>query len=210
MSPSSIYVQCADAARRLLDNPDLRIVTTDAPEGIFTELDVIFLASREGDYNPEMMKVAQREASQVMGTLFRSGQAVKFGPVQVPGLDQPDYMRVASKLVFAHPEGPKAIKTPNGTFSRLGVDEDLIVRQGRRPGANRNDLESWEDQDILHRRSGEPTTAQEREIARLQAELAAATHRYEEAEAELHRLREHRATVTHGNGTKKPAGRRTA
>lgn len=185
----SIYTSCSEAARRLIDEPNLRPVTR-GPEGVFTELDVILLAARqEGGYSESQMKIAQREASQVMGTLFREGKAVRFGPVTIPDESVEDYVRVCSKIAYASAEGPKTIETPNGTFRRLLAKSDKIkARPGPRLGYARDDLEPWV--------TTEAHTAVQRENVRLKAENAALRSRMEDLERESDRLRQHIAKMT--------------
>lgn len=186
----SMYTDCGQAARQLIDDPSL--VDPDQYAGIigvFNELDVITLTARDcGPFGDDEFKLASHEASQVMKALFNSGIAVRFGPVQPPGFE-PDYLRVDSKILYAHPDRYTEIQTPNGTFPRMFDKDDYIGRPGRRAGTNRNDLESW---DLLATRET-PAASGQHEVIRLRAEVATLTQRLDAAEAENHRLREHRA-----------------
>ena len=168
----SIYTECGEAARELLDDPGLRPVTKNAPEQVFTELDVIALAARNAPqgYGKYEMKVAQREASQVMGMLFRSRQAVRFGPVEFPSMP-PDYARISGKIVYAAPDALEVLKSPNGEFPQMLIHEDEILQSGRRVGSTgRDDFLSWDEQDLHVGGRTSPSTS--REILRLEAEVA--------------------------------------
>lgn len=167
---TSAYVACLEAANLLLDDPSARPIT-DGPEGIFTELDVIMLAARRATtgftskQRVDWMNDAGRDASQAMGLLWRTSRAVRYGPVHVPDVERPDYMRVASKIAYAHPDGPRRIVTPNGTFPKIFVKDDPAKGPGRRHGADRDDLTPWSDQ------HGAPAGSLKAANARLKAEL---------------------------------------
>lgn len=188
----SMYTDCGQAARQLIDDPSLVDPAQYAGIiGVFNELDVITLTARDcGPFDEEDFKLASHEASQVMKALFNSSHAVRFGPVRPPGFE-PDYLRVDSKILYATPDRYEEIETPNGTFPRMFAEDDHIGRPGRRAGTNRNDLESW---DLLKVRET-PTASGQHEIIRLRAEVATLTQQLNAAEAENHRLREHGAQV---------------
>lgn len=184
----SIYTRCMEAAEALLEDPSL---AGGDPPGLFTELDVITHASAsDGPWTNERYRFAMREVNQVMGLLFREGRAVRFGPVQIPDVPEPDYLRIASKIVYAHPRGPERVETPNGTFERLIATngKDPLAKQGRRLGTNRDDLQPWDQQDIK--------TA--RKTQRRPSNVQAANRRIRELEAEVNRLRSNSADHTEG------------
>lgn len=187
----SMYTDCGRAARQLIDDPSLVDPTQYAGiSGVFNELDVITITARDcGPFSDKDFVKAYHEASQVMRDLFNGEHTVRFGPVVIPGVDEPDYLRVDSKILYSAPDRHKTLKTPNGVFPQMFTTDDTIKRAGRRAGTNRNDLESW---DLLAVRET-PSTAEQREIIRLRAELSAALQKLEAAEAENHRLREHGA-----------------
>lgn len=189
MQPS-IYAECMDAARRLLDG-------TEQPSeygvpGIFTRLDVIFAAARRaGGWQEAQMKIAQTEASNALGNLFRNKRGVvivRYGPVQIPGVEEPDYLRVDSEVIYAHPNGPESITTPNGTFPQIIPTDDPVTRQGRRLGTNRSDLKPWAEQDITGD-ADRVETSDRREIIRLREELRCAHKKLHDLEKELGLLR---------------------
>lgn len=142
LSFMSIYADCADAARWLLVDPGLH---SSSHPGFFTELDVIALAS--SDYTDGQVRLALRECSTMLTKLYKRGEAVRFGPVTIPGLD-PDYARIATKIVYASPEGPAVFETPNGNFLRLTAETDDELRPGRKFGTIRDDRIRWSKQDI--------------------------------------------------------------
>lgn len=197
----SIYTQCGEAARMLLDDPSLRQATTQVPV-VFTELDVVLLASKEaGEYDDEEFQKAFRHASQAVGGLWRARQATRYGPVLLPGLEDADYVRIGGKIAYAGIDGPESIETPNGTFHRTLIFEDAVPdRQGRRFGTNRDDFVAWQEQAALKKFltsiGSLPNSVDQREIARLKAEVEALRERAENAETENHRLREHGAGLT--------------
>lgn len=163
-------------------------------EGIFTDLDVVLLASQGKNWTENTRKMALREANQVMGLLFRTREACRFGPVDLSqlGIAEADYARVASRIACSNPvTGPAEIKTPNGTFARLMMEDDPITRQGRRLGTNRDDFRSWSSQSISTvKASSRPTkTASDREIVRLQTDLDHANRKISELQTEVARLR---------------------
>lgn len=197
----SVYTNCADAARELMADPDRRVVSQHAPEGIFTDLDVIMLAARDEPWRGHTaqnawMKKASREASQVMTYLFQRGEVVRFGPVVIPGLGDPDYVRITTRVAYASIDGPSEIQTPNGTFARVTLTNDF-GRPGRRLGHNRDDLELWERQEIAGYR-GLPGTPIERKVASLEAENEALRQRVHTLEQENQRLRGVRSARTRG------------
>lgn len=170
----SMYRSCSAAARKILENPDLvNAEDYGGLVGVLTEIDLIVLAMREDGWGREDMSAAGHEANQVMGHLFyKTAAVVRFGPVNHPDLDDPDYLRADGKIIYARADGPHqvtSIKTPNGTFHRLLAENDPITRQGRRPGTNRTDLESWADQNIFE--SAKTPTAEETEAERLRARI---------------------------------------
>lgn len=179
---SSIYKECREAARKLLSG-DAKPSSYGIDAPVFTELDVVIVAARQaGTWDEETFQKAQREASNAMGQFFRDAWAVRYGPVQVPGVNEPDYMRVASRILYAPLEGPATITTVNGTFASFTVDEDPITRQGRRLGANRDDTVPWDEQDILSLGNGGEETP-EHKIQRLERELRIARQRIAELES---------------------------
>lgn len=187
----SIYRECSQAARRLLKNPAL---ADSGKPGVFTELDVISLAAKKG-WTQSDFRMAMRDANEVMGTLFRTSQVARFGPVIVPGQEDPDYVRIASKVAYADAAtGPKRIQTPNGTFNRVMVADDTIRRTGARGlASNRNDLVSWKQQDIHTVRA--VTNEENTRVTSLQANLKAAHRRIEKLDADNARLRAHKAAL---------------
>lgn len=189
----SIANDCREAALTLLEDPGLK--TYGIPR-VFTELDVIFLAARNGGgYSPEEMQIARRDASQTMGDFFRSRQVARYGPVSLEplGLKRQDYARIATKIIYGHPKhAPDELRTPNGIFPRMMWEQDLIKQPGRRLGANRSDIDPWSEQGIMHVGPRRPQSAspEQREITRLTAENEALHHRLIEVEGENNRLRE--------------------
>lgn len=195
----SIYTLCGEAARMLLDDPELRPLTRFS--NVFTEEDVIALAAkRAGHWEDDDFKEAFKQASASVAALWRGQNACRYGPVDLPGLELPDYMRIGAKIAYGNPDGPELLQTPNGTFRRLMIFNDpLADRQGRRLGTKRDDTSPWEEQEALQlvlRKAAIPATAAEREITRLRDELAALMARAEKAEAENHRLRKHGASMS--------------
>lgn len=178
MTESSVYISCVEASRALLDEPQLRVVT-DGPAGIFTELDVVLLAARSAcrgmneRQREEWMDQAPYHASQAMGMLWRTSRAARYGPVHLPEVNKPDYMRIASKIVYSHPNGPAAITTPNGRFPRIMVSNDPAKSPGRRYGTDRTDLEPWEDQPSVVTGQKQKSSSLQMENNRLRAENAA-------------------------------------
>lgn len=197
----STHTDCRDAARSLLKDPNLAI---HGIKGIFTEVDVILLASRSGGWytqnDQQVMNLALRDVNQLMGEMFRRREVARYGPVPLTklGLDEEDWARIAGKMIYAHPEhGPEVIETPNGVFPRAMTENDTIGRSGRKLGSNRrNDLKDWDEQEIIPvapKKQPKPTTAEQREIIRLKAEVAALQQKLADSETENHRLREHHA-----------------
>lgn len=192
----SIYTECGAAARSLLADPGLR-PSNRGPVGIFTEQDVIYLAARAhiGGYDESDMIVATREASQIMGTLFRNQQVVRFGPVQIPGLALKDYLRLSTKIVYTGLDGPTRLETPNGVFEAFLSDDDTIIKQGRRLGTNRDDFLSWDEQEIVPKSIPRAVTAEQREIIRLRAETDTLREMVADRDAEIQRLHDQVANV---------------
>lgn len=188
----SLYSQCSRAAREIIANPALiDSESYQGHEGIFTELDVILRASLSaGIYTEEEMVACQREASQVMNYRFGKGHVVRFGPVQVPDVDSPDYVRVVGKIVYAPAEGAQALRTPNGTFLPLTCAQDNLGRAGRRAGTARDDLQPWADQPLLVGSSGSLTPDQ-LEILQLKAAVAALKQENTQLMASIESLRGH-------------------
>lgn len=200
----SIYSQCSEAAAKLMKNPP------KDQGGVFTEIDVVRLAGSSG-WSTENYKEALRHANQVVGTNYRARKLCRYGPVELPDGTK-DYARIASKIVYADAEnGPDVWKTPNGNFPKLMIHDDEIGRQGRRHNTNRNDLASWDEQDIKAIKVKEPVIKGakgpavdvgpfERRIAQLEADLNRANKLLEEKEREIQRLRDHKATPINGKG----------
>lgn len=186
----SIYKQCAEAAREILDNPAL---TSKQHRGLFTELDVIALASRTaGGYTEDALKVAGIEANNVMGSLFRRRECARYGPVDLPDYATQDYVRIATKIAYAHPtDGPAMIETPNGRFRRVMV-HDTNLRVGRFKGGNRDDLRPWDKPEGKpHLRIiKEEDLSPEQELRALGQMVAELTSRVEELEAAEARRRQ--------------------
>lgn len=137
----SIYSECSKALRELMKDP---------PEdfgGVFTEIDVVRLAGHAG-WSKDNYKEAVRHANNLMGAQYRARKLCRFGPVKLPN-GQLDHARIASKIVYASAEtGPKVWETPNGKFKRMMMENDPIQRAGRKIGTNRNDLASWDGQNL--------------------------------------------------------------
>lgn len=193
----SMYKLCSAAARQLTADPSLADTSAyDGLKNVFTELDVLLLAkaSVPGEWNDDEWREAMIQASNVMGTRFRAEQVVRYGPVRLPGVDEQDYLRAQSKIIYAAPDGPAKIKTPNGTFPRMFTSNDPVQRAGRRVQADRNDLVRWDQQGITDP-SRRPQTAEQREILRLKSENQALVQRLAEAEQEIDRLRTHNVQV---------------
>lgn len=195
----SIFTECSNAARHLLEHPEEAINAGQfgRNRGLFTDLDVILAAAGvSGPWTEGQMKVAQREASQVMGGLFRSRKVVRYGPVMAIG--DPDYVRLASRIVYASADnGPSEIRTPNGIFPSMFVHQDHIGRPGRRNGTARNDFEKWSDQFIdtitpvtITKLPKRGSREERDEILRLRAELALERRRAEDAEKNLRQMKE--------------------
>lgn len=172
---------------------------------VFTEADVVIRALvRMPDASP---KELSRYANQVVGTQFRSRKLCRYGPVEVPGLTEPDYARIAAKIAYASADdGPESFQgpkmpdgsvqaCPNGRFDRLMIENDPITRQGRRIGSNRDDLVAWCEQDIKVARLSVPhdPDALTRENATLRTNLGAAHQKIRDLEAQVHAQREHSA-----------------
>lgn len=188
----------------LLDDASIRPIT-EGPAGIFTELDVITLAARSATtgMTEEQKAVwhddAQLQASDAMGALWRTSRVARYAPVRVPGVARPDYMRVASKIVYASPDGPRSIKTVNGTFPRIFVKDDPAKGPGRRHGANRDDLTLWAEQNLSGDAAGGSSPKVvianlRKEVASLRQELAQARADRAEEHTENERLRSEMVT----------------
>ena len=106
----------------------------------FTEIDVINNAARLS-WTQDDYKKAMTQANQIAYAYYRSGKLQRYGPVHFQG--EEDYLRYASKIVYAGPTGPNTITTPNGTFPAIMAHEDHISSVGRRAGTNRDDLHEW-------------------------------------------------------------------
>lgn len=143
----SIFSDCYEATRWLLADEDLH---SFKHPGFFTELDVIALAS--DGYTELQMRRALTECSTMLTKLYGRGGIARFGPVLIPGLP-PDYARIASKIVYAHPEGPAVFETPNGNFKRLMAATDTAQRVGKRHGTNRDDRFPWSEQNMEEARN---------------------------------------------------------
>lgn len=171
----SFYTDMSAAARFLIAHPEhLSPADYEGVAGILTEIDVMLLASKTkpGGYSQEDMSMVGREASQVMGHFFRQGFVFRYGPVQLPELDYPDYLRHDGKIIYAGPDGPQKILTPNGAFPRFDGDHDPITRVGRRLGTSRTDLLLWGPQDIFGADSPGQLSSEESEIIRLKGRVA--------------------------------------
>lgn len=193
----STYTECSDAARRLLDDPGLR-VNEQGPEGVFTDMDVVLLAAREASqaqqaYDETEITVAYRATNQILGGWFRMGWLVRFGPVALPGADDLDYLRIEGRVAYARAaDGPETITTPNGVFPSMSHRTDPLTRSGRRQGAARNDLDSWAGQDILDRSPAQITS---RERTRLLNEVADLRTQLAQCDAEIRQLRAQGMTI---------------
>lgn len=179
----SIYKACSSACREL----------AKAGEP-FIDIDVVNAAAQDG-WSDRNYREAQRQANQIVGTEYRAGKLVRYGPVTFEG--NKDYVRKAGRILYADTEnGPKVLDTPNGKFKQVHDRADNLARVGRRQGTSRDDFTAWDQQSPESIRSdsmlvdGRPL---ERRIHQLEAELNAANKRCEELEAENGRLRETKA-----------------
>lgn len=192
---SSIYTDCSQAVRRLLEDPSL---ADSGIEGVFTELDVINLASKSR-WGQKGFRRAMREANEVVTGLYRTSRIARYGPVKVPEREGTDYVRIAAKVVYAHPEnGPEEIETANGTFKRMMVGDETDRHAGRRVANNRDDLTPWDEQDISTVQTVRTPTRQSAQVTQLQADLKAAHDKIRDQQTELSRLRAHKAAQTKG------------
>lgn len=139
---SSYYRDCAQAIRELIADE-----TEHARDhrGFFTDLDVAVLASEiAGGYNESQMQAVLTEANLALAKFYRSERVARFGPVHLPGIPQPDYARIATRIVYASANGPAKFETVNGNFKRLMHSKDKMTRRGRRGDiVNRDDREPW-------------------------------------------------------------------
>lgn len=179
----SIYKACSSACREL--------AKTGEP---FIDIDVVNAAAQDG-WSDRNYREAQRQANQIVGTDYRAGKLVRYGPVTFEG--NKDYVRKAGRVLYADAEaGPKTIETPNGKFKQISDRSDDLARVGRRQGTRRDDFTAWDQQSPEAIRSdsmlvdGRPL---ERRIHQLEAELRAATKRCDELEVENQRMREAKA-----------------
>jgi hypothetical protein len=139
----SLYRNSATAIRHLLVDESLH---AQDHRGFFTDLDVAVLASEiGGGYSENQMADALTEANLALGKFYRANKVVRFGPVRVLGLL--DHARIATRIVYASPTGPRVFETPNGKFKRLTAERDPLRCSGRRAVVvNRDDRESWSEQ----------------------------------------------------------------
>lgn len=174
----SIYKACSQACRKL--------AATGEP---FIEIDVVNEAAQMG-WSKANFKEAQRHANQIVGTEYRSGRLVRYGPVNYQ--DSVDYVRKAGRILYADSTlGPEKVKTPNGEYDRVQDRDDSIARVGRRKYAARDDFLPWQEQDATSTEQpflvdGRPL---ERRINKLEDDLRLAIKQRIEAEQEVERLR---------------------
>lgn len=183
---NATYKQVSAATRRLMKADD-----------VFTEIDVVNVAYEvEGNqsWGDKQWRTAANDAQQVCAALYRSARLVRFGPVQVPGLE-PDYARrgVGGKIVYAPRDTVKEWKTPNGNFPALNYFHDEIKKASRRKGIDRDDSQPWAGQKMGSTKDDEsllPDLEEMRsELERAQADLKAANKRNDELQAEVVHLR---------------------
>lgn len=189
----SLYRRCSDALDDLIARPPKET------GGLFTEFDVVRKAGLS-DWTEEDFKEALKQANQICGTAYRARKLARFGPVDFNGHE--DYGRIATKIAYAPADrAPDFWETPNGKFPRLMIEDDSIIKQGRKHGNTRNDLVPWNksaDRELVKR---EPSVVDKSRIHQLEADLRAAITRAENAEKEASRLRSHKAkTKVNGNG----------
>jgi predicted aminopeptidase len=141
----SLFKDCTAAIRQLVADDRLH---AREHRGFFTDLDVAVLASQiAGGYDEGVMQEALTEANLALGKAYRAENVVRFGPVRIPGVPLPDHARIATRIVYAAPNGPAEFKTVNGTFKRLRYSKDKIRQRGWRGDVtNRDDREPWADQ----------------------------------------------------------------
>jgi hypothetical protein len=115
----SLFKDCTAAIRQLVADDRLH---AREHRGFFTDLDVAVLASQiAGGYDEGVMQQALTEANLALGKAYRAENVVRFGPVRIPGVPLPDHARIATRIVYAAPNGPAEFKTVNGTSSDSGT-----------------------------------------------------------------------------------------
>lgn len=186
----SLYRQCSAAVDRLIETPPRD------HGGVFTEIDVESEAATSS-WKQDDYRQALHEANAVCGTQYRNRKLCRYGPVVLADGTE-DFARIAGKIVYADAEtGPEFWNTPNGKFPKLMIEDDSIGKQGRKAGTDRNDAESWqEDNDrprrIKHRKASSIRNAKGekglRQLVENQSEmLSDLSERVEELEADARR-----------------------
>lgn len=185
-SKESVYKQCASAL-------DLILEDEERGSEVFTEIDVITDAAT-GDWKDAQYTEAVHAANEVCGLRYRSHKLCRYGPVKIGrGKNRTeDYARYAGKIVYADAvTGPKTLKTPNGTFRKLMVQDDRLSRQGRKPAANRDDGKPWSEQTLpskprkpVARKSNVGLTARDSSLEKTVADLLRRVDSLEKGRAE--------------------------
>jgi hypothetical protein len=131
----SIYSSCSKAISDLSELHE-----------VFTEIDVVNHAAEDG-WSKANYKEAKKYANQIISAKYRSGEVVRYGPVEYDGIT--DYARKATMIVYGGVEnGPEFWETPNGKMPRLPKHEDTFQISGRRKGTARHDELPWAEQDV--------------------------------------------------------------
>lgn len=185
----SIYKDCSRACRELA-----------ATGKAFIDIDVVNAAADPG-WAAKHFREAQRHANQIVGTEYRAGKLVRYGPVKYENED--DYVRRAGRVLYADAaEGPQEIETPNGKFGPIHDRDDKLARVGRRRGTKRDDFTSWDAQ-TAEAVVGDGMLVDGRPLMRrintLEANLKQANKRNEELVAEVERLRKGLANGSNGS-----------